>query len=285
MLRRVHCPPRVVVVRQPSASYATHPPVFWRKGLTPNSPDRKFSPIKEHLFAQYANAINSNSLLLLVSLRDVSSNAIRKLRRELENTAKPKSASNPFGIPKGIQNVNRIAPKLLFVRSHMFLAAMRQNETIKAARQQTVPLLQGQIAVLSLPTLDPDHLSAILKAVERVLPKPTTGNAKSTSSLEGDLLTMPPPGGGGMQKAKPSIEASLAVLGGLVEGRLLLLDALREVTKLPTLHTLHAQIIGLLSSPGSQLVSVMNQAAGGRIVRTLEGLKQSLKDDVKGDQG
>jgi hypothetical protein len=236
-----------------------------------------------HLFNQYAAVINTNSLLLLVSLRDVSSEAIRKLRRELENTTKPKSASNPFGIPKGIQSANRVPPKLLFVRTHMFLAAMRRVEAVKGARKQVVPLLQGQIAVLSLPGLDPDHLSAVLKAVDRALPRSNAANANvasSTKSREDEMLTMPPPGGG-MRRAKAPTEASLSVLGGLVEGQLFLLDGLKDATKLPPLQTLQAQIIGLLSSPGSQLAAVLSQAAGGTVARTLEGLKQSLEDAQK----
>jgi ribosomal protein L10 len=282
MFRSINHNSRIIVIRQQSSSYATHPPVFWRKGLTPNSPDRKFSPIKTHLFAQYAAVINSNSLLLLVSLQDVSSDAIRKLRRDLENTAKPKSASNPFGIPKGIQSVDRIPPKLLFVRTHMFLAAMRRDEVVKGARKQTVPLLQGQIAILSLPALDPDHLSAVLKTVDRALPRAANANAaSSTKSHENEMLTMPPPGGGGMRRAKAPTEASMTVLGGLVEGQLFLLDGLRDVTRLPTLQTLQAQIVGLLSSPGSQLAAVLSQAAGGRVARVLEGLKQTLEDAQK----
>lgn len=84
-----------------------------------------------------------------------------------------------------------------------------------------------------------------------------------------------------MRKAKAPTVQSLAVLGGIIEGQLFMLEGLREVTKLPTLQTLHAQIVGLLSSPGSQLAAVLNQAAGGRLARTLEGLKQSLEKEAE----
>lgn len=166
----------------------------------------------------------------------------------------------------------------------MFLAAMRNDPTVAPVQKQVVPLLQGQIAVLSLPILDPDHLSAVLKVLDRALPKPSSDAPKSTGRDE-DLLAMPPPGGGGVQKVKPPTRPAIGVVGGVVEGRLFYIEGLREITKLPTLQVLHAQIVGLLSSPASQLTAVLRQAAGGRVARTLEGLKKSLEDVQKENDG
>jgi hypothetical protein len=39
---------------------------------------------------------------------------------------------------------------------------------------------------------------------------------------------------------------------------------------------LQAQIVGLLSSPGMQLAAVLSEASGGKLARTLEGLKKSV---------
>ncbi|PVF98164.1 hypothetical protein CPB86DRAFT_381859 [Serendipita vermifera] len=265
---------------QQIARYASPAPVFWRKGLNPTSPERKFSPLKMHLYAHYGDILEQNSLLLLLSLRDIPSSTLSKLRRELFNTTLPRTASNPFGVPKG-SDVTRNPPICEAVRSHMFLAAMRRDESVKGVQKKTVPLLQGPIAILSLPTLDPDHLSAILKVLDRSLPKPTAPQQASTSRREDDLLTMPPPGGGGVGKVKPPPVPSLTILGGLVEGRLFLLDTLREVTKLPPLKVLHSQIVGLLTSPASQLAGILGQAAGGQVVRTLEGFRRSLEEAQK----
>ena len=57
-------------------------------------------------------------------------------------------------------------------------------------------------------------------------------------------------------------------------------DGLRDVSKLPALGTLRAQIVGLLSAPAAQLVAVLGQAGGGKLVRTLEGLKSSMTDST-----
>jgi hypothetical protein len=160
----------------------------------------------------------------------------------------------------------------------MFLAAMRTNEHTKAARKHTVPQLQGPISVISLPSLDPDHLSSILKVLERATPKAIVEPSKKSQK---DELAMPPPGGGGVRQTKEPPIPSLAIVGGLVEGKLFLLPGLKDVTKLPSLETLQAQIVGLLSSPASQLTGVLSQAAGGRLARTLEGFKQGLEEAGK----
>ena len=230
--------------------------------------------MKTHLHAAYAHILESNSLLLFISTKDLKISVLQKLRADLEGTTRPKSATNPFGIPK-TSNVTRKSPILLSIKSDMFLAAMRKDSHVNGTRRSIGPLLKGPISVLSLPALDPDHLSAVLKVLDRALPKKS---ADQTSKVKEDPLAMPPPGGGGVQKAKEPPVPGLQVLGGVVEGRLFFLPGLREVTKLPTLQILQSQIVGLLSSPSSQLVGVLGQAGGGRIARTLQGLVKGLEE-------
>ena len=55
------------------------------------------------------------------------------------------------------------------------------------------------------------------------------------------------------------------------------------VAKLPTLDTLRAQLVGLLSAPATQLAMVLSEASGGKLARTLEGLKKSLEEDQSQD--
>lgn len=279
MLRSAPKNVQIVVRGQQKACYASPVPVIWRKGMNPRSPDRQFSPWKMHLYARYGKIIGNSNLLLLISTKDVPSSVLQKLRRALVGTAKPRSADNPFGIPVN-STIERHPPLLSAVRSHMFLAAMRNDTTLKPVHKQVVPLLQGQIAILTLPVLDPDHLAAVLKVLDRALPKPTANAPKSSPGRNEDPLAMPPPGGGGVQKAKPPTQPAIQILGGVVEGRLFYLEELQKVTKLPTLKVLHSQIVGLLSSPASQLKAVLQQAAGGRVVRTLDALRMSLEDSV-----
>ncbi|KAG8752083.1 hypothetical protein FRC14_007352 [Serendipita sp. 396] len=279
MLRYAANTGRIKVVHQQIAHYAAPAPVYWRKGLTPNSPDRKFSPLKTHLFAQYANIIQNNAVILLLSMKDVPIPIIQKLRADLIGTAMPKTASNPFGIPKGSSS-EREKPTLLSIRAHMFVAAMRKDHTANAAQRAVVPLLEGPISVVLLPKLDPGHLLSVLKVLERINPKGAT--ASRQKALGDDPLAMPPPGGGGVRRAKPPPTPIVTVVGGITEGRLFMLPELRDVTKLPSLETLHSQLIGLLSAPASQLAGVLGQAAGGSVVRTLDGFRRGLEEEANG---
>ncbi|CAG7853862.1 SubName: Full=Uncharacterized protein {ECO:0000313/EMBL:CCA70142.1} [Serendipita indica DSM 11827] len=265
---------QIRVVHQQIARYAAPGLTFWRKGLNPFSPERKFAPLKTHLHAEYTNILQKNSLLLFISTKDLKIGVIQKLRADLEGTTRPKSATNPFGIPK-TSNATRRPPTLLSIKPDMFMAAMRKDSHVNGTRRGLAPLLKGPISVLSLPVLDPEHLGAVLKVLDRALPK---SSAEQTTRPKEDPLAMPPPGGGGVQKAKQPPVPGLKVLGGVVEGRLFLLPGLQEVTKLPTLQVLHSQIVGLLSSPASQLVGVLGQAGGGRIARTLQGLVKGLEE-------
>jgi ribosomal protein L10 len=56
------------------------------------------------------------------------------------------------------------------------------------------------------------------------------------------------------------------------------MEGVRDVSKLPTLDTLRAQIVGLLSSPAVQLAAILSEASGGKLARTLEGLKKGLEE-------
>ena len=80
------------------------------------------------------------------------------------------------------------------------------------------------------------------------------------------------------KRQRPTPIPDLKLLGALVEGRLFRAEAVQSVADLPTLDTLRAQIVGLLSAPAAQLAMVMSEASGGKLARTLEGLKKSLEE-------
>jgi ribosomal protein L10 len=67
-------------------------------------------------------------------------------------------------------------------------------------------------------------------------------------------------------------------LGALIEGRFFGPPRLHEVARLPTLDTLRAQIVGLLGSHAIQLAGVLSEAGGGKLARTLQGLKKGLEE-------
>jgi ribosomal protein L10 len=108
-------------------------------------------------------------------------------------------------------------------------------------------------------------------------PKPPTAEElKQAAALEAQD---PPNPGRRVKRSRKVHEPELTLMGALIEGRVFKALGVKEVARLPTLDTLHAQIVGLLSSPGMQLAAVLSEASGGKLARTLEGLKKSLEED------
>lgn len=71
----------------------------------------------------------------------------------------------------------------------------------------------------------------------------------------------------------------MELVAGIMEyGRVMSPEEIMEVGKLPELDTLRAQLVGLLENPGRNLVGLLGQAAGGGLVRTLQGLEKDLQD-------
>ncbi|KAG8767840.1 hypothetical protein FRC12_006007 [Ceratobasidium sp. 428] len=154
-------------------------------------------------------------------------------------------------------SVGEQAPAKLSVIRHAIFGA-----AVKSAEPQAAPLLtalEGPAAVLAFPTLDPPQLKSILRTIDRAVPKAT-----------------PQPG------AAPA--PVLRLVGAYVDGRVLRPDGVQNLSTLPTLETLRAQLIGLLSAPAAQLAGVLDQARGGRLSRTLEGLRESLEEGTTGTQ-
>ena len=54
------------------------------------------------------------------------------------------------------------------------------------------------------------------------------------------------------------------------------------MSKLSELDGLRSELVGLLEMRGRELVGVLGQAAGGGLVRTLQGLENDLKEKEGG---
>jgi ribosomal protein L10 len=81
-----------------------------------------------------------------------------------------------------------------------------------------------------------------------------------------------------MKRVRQTRIPELKVMGAIIENRVLLPENLQDISKLPTLDTLRAQIVGLLSAPAAQLAAILSEASGGKLARTLEGLKKGLEE-------
>lgn len=88
-----------------------------------------------------------------------------------------------------------------------------------------------------------------------------------------------------VKRMRKILHPELKLVGALIEGHVFLPERVRDVSNFPTLDTLRAQIVGLLSAPATQLAGVLSQASGGRLARTLEGLRKGLEEDASGSAG
>lgn len=57
------------------------------------------------------------------------------------------------------------------------------------------------------------------------------------------------------------------------------------ISETPEKDGLYGQLVGLLEMPGSQLVGLLNQAGGGSLLRTIQGLEAGLKEKEGGGAG
>ena len=196
-----------------------------------------------------------------------------KLRREVAAAALPKGTQLSM---LDASSADSTIPHISIIRSSIFGVALRSYAPIDEATTRQIAKMAGGggLAVLSLPTLDPPKLNAILRAMERAVPAKKANAATAKKGAEDDGFVP----GRKLKRQRPMLDPELVVLGALIEGRVFGLDRVKDVAKLPTLETLRAQIVGLLSSPAVQLASVLGEASGGKLARTLEGLKKGLED-------
>ncbi|TXT13649.1 hypothetical protein VHUM_01016 [Vanrija humicola] len=203
---------------------------------------RVYTDRKAFLHQYYGHLVRRSQLLLLFTHDNLSVADSRTLRTAIAAVPLPKAADD--GAP-----AERAA--LTIARTGLLRNVVAADG---GAAASLAPHLNGQAALLTSPTLSPKYLSGVLAAIDRSLKKVqrTEDNAK---------------------------QPALTLVAGVLEGnRVLTPAAIKDVSKLPELDQLRAQLVGLLEQPGRQLIGVLSQAGGGALVRTLQGLEQGLKD-------
>ncbi|KAI9445401.1 hypothetical protein H4582DRAFT_1915263 [Lactarius indigo] len=229
---------------------------------------RVYSEKKTFLYHQYLRLFESTAHSPLIFLQH------NKFSRRLASRHAP-SLANP-----GPNPAPSALPTLSVIRTSLFGVALRDFAPIDAkSSEEIAQTVQGGLAVLSLPAFNPPQLQAILRALQRSAPKPKPPTAEELKQAAALEAQDPPNPGRRAKRSRKILEPELMLMGALIEGRVFKAEGVNEVAKLPTLGTLHGQIVGLLSSPGAQLAAVLSEASGGKLSRTLEGLKQSLEGD------
>ena len=237
---------------------------------------RRYGVHKTFLYNQYTRMLEAsdNSPIIFLQHTNFSAQRLQILRRDIAtaNTKFSVSLSSPTPAP-----VDAGAPTLSVIRTSLFGVALRDFAPLDADKaSQIAGLVQGGLAVLTLPSFNPPQLDAILRALDRSVPQKKPGAEQSKPTKPQDDPNFIP--GRKMQRVKPILTPELSVMGALIERRVFGMEGVRDVSKLPTLDTLRAQIVGLLSSPAVQLAAVLSEASGGKLARTLEGLKKGLEE-------
>lgn len=239
---------------------------------------RVYSEKKTFLYHQYLRLFEStaHSPLIFLQHNKFSVPRLIKLRKDIVQAASrhAPSLANPGPSP-----APPALPTLSVIRTSLFGVALRDFAPIDAKTSEEIAqTAQGGLAVLSLPAFNPPQLQAILRALQRSAPKPKPPTAEELKQAAALVAQDPPNPGRRAKRSRKILEPELMLMGALIEGRVFKTEGVNEVAKLPTLGTLQAQIVGLLSSPGAQLAAVLSEASGGKLSRTLEGLKESLEE-------
>jgi ribosomal protein L10 len=232
---------------------------------SPRDPTRPYESRKAYLYQQYTELLGESQVLLLLRHTNFSVGGLNKVRRDIINSG---SGKGKDGIPVD----GHAKPVFEVIRPGIFGAALRARLSSSTIESVT-PLLAGQVALLSLPHLNPIQLSALIRVIERAAPPRLQSAQQSTPQKppENDYDEAPP--------AIPD-PPSITLLGAIIEDRAFMVDGLKEVGRLPTLDSLRAQIVGLLSSPAAQILRTLQSASGSDVLRTLEGFKKGLEDET-----
>lgn len=219
---------------------------------------------KQVLFASHRHLLLNNDLCLFLRPGDFSATEWRQLRAAI-NQATTTSTSTGTGTGSGtVASLTVLRPGLL--------PALLRDESI-TTRINTQYLnqpshLQGPLAVLTCPTLDPVTLSKVLTILNKFSLQPS----RNAPALD------PKAAAAAAKTNSPAVER-MAVLSSLLE-KTRVADPTRTskvIAKLPPLPVLHSQLVGLLSTPSSRITGLLATRAS-QVGRTLEGFKAGLEE-------
>ncbi len=275
---RIAQPTTTCCILSRSIVSVSSPVVFPKKPIP-----RVYSERKTYPYNQYTRLFKDSSTSPLVFLQhtDFSIPRLIQLRGEIAQAARrhvipPPSLASPT--PGAIIPEPEL-PKLTIIRTSLFGVALRDFNPIDVSSSDEIAkLVTGGLAVLTLPNLNPPQLNAILTAMSRAIPprKPKTSDELEQAKKDAEAAFVP---GRRPKRQRPVPIPELKLVGALIEGRVFKAEGVQDVAKLPTLDTLRAQLVGLLSAPATQLAMVLSEASGGKLARTLEGLKKSLEEE------
>ena len=213
-----------------------------------------FSERKTFLFNKYPRLRRENELVVLFHAENLNVKLLSEIRRQVSHIKVPDADL------ARLEALNHGAPwtwpasAFTMARTGLLRPVCRRDtaESIQALE----PYLHGQMAMLTCPVLSPEYVGKVLRAIER----PVTAAANDVDPKS--------------EKKAPLLRPLVAVAE---RARVIDAKSLPAFTQLPNLATLRAQLVGLLSSPGTQLAGILSQAGGGELAATLEARRRALE--------
>lgn len=245
--------PAVNILRRAASTLADAPA---KPALASSKPGRVYTERKAFLYKHYETLLQRSQLVLLFKHENLSVAHSTKIRHAIQKVPVPTlpaaadaaEGSAPTEAERAVMTITRTGILSPVVRG------------VQVAGTSLEPHLQGPTALITCPSISPRYVKQVLAAIETTIKKNTKKAEKKDEVLKNPEFTL---------------------VAGLLEGnRLMDAKQVKDVAQLPELDQLRAQLLGLLESPGRQLLGVLTQAGGGGLVRTLQGLEESLKNDA-----
>ena len=132
------------------------------------------------------------------------------------------------------------------------------------------PLLSGPLALLTIPSVSPQHLKAALSILAPSPPDFPAPKRRTTPSYHEPAVQ------NGLQK--------LMLLGARIEGRVFDMDGAKWVGRIPGgMEGLRGQLVAMLQGMGAGITNTL-EAAGKTLYVTVEGRRGMLEDEEKKNQ-
>ncbi|WWD09920.1 hypothetical protein V865_008050 [Kwoniella europaea PYCC6329] len=228
--------------------------------VPPQDPNRIYTARKTFLWNYYSHLIENSNLVLVYDHSNLTAAEWSKIRRSIASIPLPPKPYNPLSPPTEEGKPESIEKASLNVVRTGVLASLLSKSNSPLTPSGEDKILVGQRALLSCPSLSPTYLNKILTTLNKTLKGLKRENTPDEK------------------------QPSLKLISGLLENKHIYNEKQlqTEISKLPELDVLRSQLVGLLQAPQSQLVGVLNQARGGQLVRTLQGLEEGLKGESDG---
>src|ERR1700761_3553485 len=198
---------------------------------------RTYNPQTILLKDKYLSLLNTGRPLLFLKHKDFKANGLIKLRRDVASTFSARHADPSKAEDDGTGHI-------LGVRTAVFGVALREyvfvDDTARFAIKKMIG--KGALFVLTLPSIDPIHLSNLMNVLQRAVPrkkKPPTPEEVERAKADANADFVP---GKRQINLRPIKTPELELVGALVNSRPLFFDDVKLISKLPPLEYLHSQI-------------------------------------------